>query len=345
MKKISVLIIVILFIIHPSATGKMNSNFFENDTDYYALIVGCMIFKNESWNIASENRTVDSYQRFLYDPLVQSANWHEDNIVFLTDDHADRQSVLDALLSLSLRVDENDVFLFSWHSHGNQVPDLDGDEAFFNQDDRFDETIAPYDIDVVNNSLVNYISDDDLRLYLDMFYCEAIIVNIEACFSGGFAEDLTKTLENEEIPGRVIFLSTPNNHLEWVHPWDAWGWMSSLGMVISSPLTDRNNDLWISVDEAYHLAAPLYYCRSYIWIHGIPFLGGMLGSHIMFQLIDVLTIRREFFDNHFLLSVLIGLGIVRIIEHHSEKETGHPSANHALYVDTVDGDLLFIYLG
>lgn len=317
-----------------------------NEKEYFALIAGCMVFQNSSWNIVPENQTTDKFHRYLYDSLLESANWKEENILLLTDEQATREAILQALTNFSEQVGENDVFLFSFHSHGNQIPDENGDEATFNETDIFDETIAPYDINVRNGSLINYISDDELTTYLNLFSCDTIIVNIEACFSGGFAQDLTNIPLEPASPNRFIMLSTPENNLEWIHPRLAWGWMASLGFSLSTPYTDRNGDGWISVEEAFQLASPLYTYRTYLYIDLLPFLASSMGTYVLYHILTVLT--HSFATYRILgiiLSFLVGFGVVKTIENSSERYTGYPSANIATHIDMYPGELPLIQLG
>jgi len=316
-----------------------------NSKEYYAFIGGCMKYQNESWNIANNNSSVDSYHRYVYNALLKSKNWKQENIVFLTDEQASQQAIYDALSNLSNQVDENDIFLFSWHSHGNQVLDENGDEAIYNELDTFDEVISPYDIDVVNGELVNYISDDILVEYLDMFHCEAIIVNIEACFSGGFADDIITEGSNGGSSGRFVMLSNPENNLEWIHPWVAWGWMSSLGLVLSSPISDRDDDGWISAEEAFSIASPMYSFRSYLWIYGMPFTAGFVGFQLISRIIDFFSSKAQMDEMvRFMLSILVGVCMITIIEHASERDTGYPSSNRAISIDAYNGNLPLIQL-
>lgn len=334
------------FIIITPSLSQANIHVHSSETEertYYALIAGCMRFQNQSWNIAAENTTVEHFHRFIYDALLQSKNWEKENIVFLTDEQATRQTILGTLNNFSKKVGSNDVFLFSFHSHGNQIPDEDGDEAIYNINDQFDEVIIPYDIDMKNNKLINYISDDELTTKLNDFSCEAILVNIEACLSGGFSEDLIEHSHESNTSNRMILLSTPNNNLEWIHPLAAWGWMSSLGLILSSSFSDRNHDGWISAEEASFFASPLYTLRSYTWIHLIPFLSSSIGAYILLTILDQ-NIKKTTIPSTLLImiSFITGISMVTIKEIISYQQTGYHSSNKAICVDHYPGELLLI---
>ena len=64
-----------------------------------------------------------------------------------------------------------------------------------------DPVTEPNDIDVVDGKLVHYISDDEVVAYLSLFHCKALIVNIGACFSGGFADDIIADSSNSDSSG------------------------------------------------------------------------------------------------------------------------------------------------
>ena len=317
----------------------------QNESKYYALIGGCLIYKNESFSIAPTNKSLESYHRFIYDSLLQSENWVEENIILLTDKNATRENVLYYLSYFAEITDENDIFLFSWHSHGTQVEDTDGDEAEYNPSDTFDEVILPYDVEVSNGKLQNYISDDELNIYLDAFTVEAMVINVEACFSGGLVdEDPVSTLDINK-QGRIILMSTPPNHLGWIHPIDAYGWMSSLGRILQTPIADRNKDGWISVEEAFQLASPIYTFRTYFWYHLIPFIATSSLTYGTFKAIQSIF-HSSFLPNNILifLSFFCGIYTVWKIEHMSTDQGLPPAKNRATIKDGYPGELPFIQL-
>ncbi|RLF60017.1 MAG: hypothetical protein DRN27_00715 [Thermoplasmata archaeon] len=349
----SIILLFLLSIYNPVLASNMDyiHNIQENDSNiqiepkYYALIGGCLIYENDSFSIASTNESLDSYHRYIYDSLLQSENWHEENIILLTDKNATRENVLFYLSYFAEIVSENDIFLFSWHSHGSQVEDTDGDEAKYDPSDIFDEVILPYDVEVLNGKLQNYISDDELNIYLDAFSVEAMVINVEACFSGGLVDEDTVSTLDINKQGRIILMSTSPNHLGWIHPVDAYGWMSSLGLMLQSPIADRNNDGWISVEEAFKLASPIYTFRTYFWYHLIPFMATSSLTYFALKIIQSI-IDSSLLPNNILifLSLFCGLYNVWKIEHTSTDQGLAPAGNHATIKDGYPGDLPFIQL-
>ncbi len=314
-------------------------------TEYYALIGGCLRYQNESFNIASGNSSVETYHRYIYDSLLSSSNWKEQNILLLTDENATREKVVSALGYFAEIADADDVFLFSWHSHGNQVKDIDGDEAVVRPDDTFDEVILPYNVDIINGSLTNYISDDELGSYLEAFTVEAMVIIVEACFCGGLVDEEPSQILDINAPGRIVMMSTPPNHLGWIHPIDAFGWMSSLGFALSTPLSDMNHDGWISAEEAFRLASPVYTFRTYLWMHLLPFMLGFSASYAFIRFIQLLLDKDGLSSNfRVLLSVLIGYLIVWYTEHASEFQGLPPAANRATLRDEYNADLQFLQI-
>lgn len=77
-----------------------------------------------------------------------------------------------------------DRVFFLYSGHGTQVPDDDGDERRQDSSDDKDEAIAPYDVNAVNQRLVNYIRDDQFNDWLAQLGGRSIVLLFDSCNSG-----------------------------------------------------------------------------------------------------------------------------------------------------------------
>ena len=100
----------------------------------------------------------------------------------LTDAAATKPAIMDVLTSMVTSAAPGDHLVFSFSSHGTQVPDTDGDEA-----DNADEAFATYDIAQKGNQwdVDTVIVDDELRNLLVKLQKGVLMeVFLDTCHSG-----------------------------------------------------------------------------------------------------------------------------------------------------------------
>lgn len=100
----------------------------------------------------------------------------------LTDRNASRRAVLAALDAAAREARPEDLFVFYFSGHGFQEAAAGGVEA-----DGLDEFLAPYDS--TSKGTARDISDDELAARLRAVPGRILVV-IDSCHAGGFAEDL-----------------------------------------------------------------------------------------------------------------------------------------------------------
>ena len=174
----------------------------DGKTEYYAIIAGCIKYKDP----ANDIPIGWAQQRFLLWSLLAAPNWKRKNIIVLFNDETDifhplltmggatRKNILRALDYMAKRVDGDDIFLFAWQGHGSSVEDDDGDEMrWWKPWDRWDEVICPYDTYTdKSGKLHNYIRDDELEEKFDNILCKGQCIILECCLSGGLIEKSVK---------------------------------------------------------------------------------------------------------------------------------------------------------
>lgn len=280
------------------------------EIEYYAVIAACASYEHPEANLPIGEFKLKS----LYRTLLLSSNWKESNIILLVNDHtnsplkysggATRANIIKALEEMAIKVDDNDVFLFSWQGHGSEVPDEPlGDEGIF---DRFDEVICPYDCyrkPGLSGDLANYITDDELGQLFSNIKGEGQFLIFESCLSGGLVSGGIFSIDadgdgrinseeaniyNEEMDpefepdtnsddvdgrGRVVLVSTLDGTL------GRASWLTGFPMTVALSFAmkksilggakDKDNDGYISAEEAFKWARPRVFAQNGIMWMGI----------------------------------------------------------------------------
>ena len=294
----------------------------ENQTDFYAIISACIKYENKSLNLPLSMipSPIENDFFYLFDALNQSTNWKRENIILLINENATKQNLTNAFQKMSNLVDSNDIFLFSWAGHGSIMNDTDGDEKKYNPTDFYDEIICPYDINVINSSLVNALSDDELEYYFSNINAKGKCLLFESCFSGGLisenetnqslfqhglytdiASSITETIDVDK-KNNVVVMSTIPNHLSrlGVH---GFSLTYSLAKAFENTNNDKNNDGFISIEEAFNNAKKRYVIESAApfmlsWIYF--YLSMKLGLH---NLAFKIPFFKQFYEKPFVRNI------------------------------------------
>lgn len=242
----------------------------DGQSTYYAVLVGCSDYEQDSYDLPKGFLPPISVEKMsvLYETLLNAPNWDEQNIVVLMNKDASRQGIIDALEEMSHRVDENDIFMFSWCGHGTRIEDVDGDEAIFDENDCYDEAICPYD---VGEGGENCISDDDLDVLFSQIECSSMLLFFECCFSGGLVE---KNSDSVDLDGqnRIVITSTKPDCLGRMSLVFGWPLLNAFSLGLGEMSRDSNEDGWISAEEAYSISKPVFNVESSVlWTAALIF--------------------------------------------------------------------------
>jgi hypothetical protein len=252
-----------------------------NETEYYAVLCACSRYANPKYDLPKIMPAPESKLRVLYDALIQTKNWDPDHIILLLNENATKHNITDALETMSTRVKEDDIFLFTWSGHGSHIPDVDGDEARWDANDTYDEIICPYDITKVNGNFTNVISDDDLHFYFSNIHAKGKCLIFESCLSGGLVDQnhsqtadvptIKKMLvgadsyaptppsETMDVNGNntIVIMSTLPNTLGLMSYMTFSPLLYSIAKVITDDKRcDKNNDGVLSAEEIFQQARP-----------------------------------------------------------------------------------------
>jgi len=286
----------------------------DKESNFYAVIAACSRYENPGANLPPFSPFPDEKLMVLYDSLLESENWDENNIELLLNENATKENITGALEKMSDIVGPDDVFLFSWQGHGGVRFDDDGDEKANDPKDEYDEVIIPY-----NTS--NFIRDDELDFYFSKIKSKGMCLIFESCFSGGMVDkgkklDLLVNNNNEREfnvldvndENRVVIMSTLSSTVCRASYIFAFPMTYCLARALSGKARDRDKDGFISVEEAFKFARfRAILCSNLYWIFdmGMGFvvallvgssnpaavvLSNFIGMYLVIQLITKLRV-------------------------------------------------------
>ncbi|MGE0787574.1 MAG: caspase domain-containing protein [Sandaracinaceae bacterium] len=145
--------------------------------------------------------------RLLAEAMRESHVQNATDQLVLPDNLATRQGFEQGVSQIASIARPEDVVLVFYSGHGNQVPDDDGDEL-----DQLDETIVLFD---------GPMRDDEVVRSLERIGAGTVMLVLDSCFSGGFADDWVRQR------GRVGIFSSDEDVLSDVaEPHRAGGYLS-----------------------------------------------------------------------------------------------------------------------
>jgi len=125
--------------------------------------------------------------------LLNASGFQEDNIRCLTNSEATKEGITEAFSDIAADSGYGDIVFIHFSGHGQQIEDLDGDEAG-DPLEPYDEAWIPYDARRTYQRGVyegeNHIIDDEINHYLHEIRKAVgtngkILVSVDACHSGG----------------------------------------------------------------------------------------------------------------------------------------------------------------
>jgi len=185
-------VVVILLLTSTSAiaidcaqqSGELKSITIQNtdNIDRWAVIVGISDYIGSDGDLIAPAPDSEYLYSLLQD---KDSRWNANNMLLLLNEIATKQNILNALDWLKENTNEGDIILFSFNGHGSFVDD----EPPFDELDRKDEVICPYDCYRDDNGLLhNYITDDVLGSKFDEISNKGVkgmFLILDSCLSGG----------------------------------------------------------------------------------------------------------------------------------------------------------------
>ncbi len=236
-----------------------------SESEYFGVFVGLSAYEDDNISLPPPpyKKFSDERLRVLYDTLLEYDNWNEENMILLLNENGTKENIESAILQMSERVDENDVFVFAYQGHGGQIDDWDGDESINDPDDVFDEIICPHDFSFEDDVLYNYLSDDELDALFDTIDSQGMFLIFESCYSGGMIDNNTEYgswgIIDVDQTNRVIVTATCEEMIALTNMFIDLSLMKSFSDAISlGGEIDADEDGFLSAEELSESALQLY---------------------------------------------------------------------------------------
>jgi hypothetical protein len=259
-----------------------------NETVFYAVIAACSRYENPAYNIPKKpfQPIPESKLMVLYDSLLSAKNWEKENIILLLNENATKSNILSAIQEMSEIVTENDIFVFSWSGHGSQVAQNNNSSTTTTTEEPYKTVICPYDMNIENQTMVNYICSTQLDQYFSNITAKGQILLFECCLSGGLVSEKQTMLKNKnqaytlDVDGenRVVIMSTPADFIGRATFTTGYPLINSFAIVFDKYIQDENNDGFLSIQKAFKPARILTLIQSSFY-----FIGIWLYSFIIFK--------------------------------------------------------------
>lgn len=214
--------------------GDISTNYedLSNDVEYYALIIGVEKFED----IELPGPYIDDAAIDMYEKLISSSNWNEENIKLLLNENATKAGIKDAItLWLDDKEIENDVVLYYFTGHSWKTPLLE----------RFKGHTYTYPYDYLND---NKITDVELSSWFDELESKHIAIILDTCYSGRMTalNKIGRTVL--AAGGKILFCPVDgDDSLE-------SGIFTYHLLQGFDGVADINNDGWISAEEVFRYA-------------------------------------------------------------------------------------------
>jgi hypothetical protein len=240
MKKKFLAFFIIFLLFH---TFTFISNASENKTDgsnernYYALIIG--IEKFIGIELPEEDH-IDDDAIAMYELLLNSKNWKEENIKMILNENATKDKIQDAIVNwLGEKEDENDIVLIYHVGHGWKIP--------LRQRKYGHAAVLTYN-ETEEHRLEDRITDKEYDSYVDELDSKHITIILETCYSGKMFALRQR--------GRVILAAGGKYFFCGVDEDDTLG-SGIFGYFLRQGfegVADLNNDGWVTSEEAFRYA-------------------------------------------------------------------------------------------
>lgn len=208
-----------------------------DDREYYALIVGVEKFKF-SEDLPEDK--IDDTAIAMYELLINSHNWKEENIKMLLNENATKANIHDAIVNwLDEKEDKNDVVLIFYADHGWKLP--------FWKWKHGRAYVFTYD-ETEEHRLEDKITDKEFAAWVDELESKHIAIILETCYSGRMLALRQRGRVLLAAGGRFLFCGVDED--------DSLGYGIFAYFLFQgfNGVADLNNDGWVTAEEAFRYA-------------------------------------------------------------------------------------------
>lgn len=170
--------ILILFVTPSFAISnniKITSNNYSENVEYWGVCI-----------VAFDDENDDIKEPFIYNSLLEADNWDEAHLKLLFREEATRDAILESLDWLIDNADEDDVVLFSDHSHGT-----------YRRSDK------KYGIVPIDSEVSGIITVEELDEKFDLIKASELCLIFDCCLSGNFVDK--ENLEFNKINKDIFY--------------------------------------------------------------------------------------------------------------------------------------------
>lgn len=237
----------------------------DNKTEYYAIIAACSKYNDSKLNLPKFLPPHKEWKlKAFYNTLIKADNWNEENIILLINEDATVENIRNAFNEMKNKIDENDVFLFSWQGHGSKVPYVsNGSDSEVDEGDGYQRIIAPYDVYRDEYGFLhNYLTDQELDSMFSNINSKGQFIIFECCYSGKIIKNLAKEK-------RVLIALTEDDNLGLIDLFIGFPMTMSLALGINPNLLtgqkDKNNNGFLSAQEIFCWSKPIINVATRLW--------------------------------------------------------------------------------
>ena len=169
----------------------------------YALLVGI----NEYTKVRPLRGSLNDIAQ-IKQILIHDLEFSEDKIRILIDEDATKENILSALDSLATQTKAGDSLFWYYSGHGFMMLDENGDEAFREAGDRYDEILVPYDAapwprERATDPNPTMLSDDEIARALSGMDGKRVVIIFDSCHSGSATRAVGDANGRSLYPGFV----------------------------------------------------------------------------------------------------------------------------------------------
>ena len=208
------------------------------DVEYYALLIGVETFAGG--NMYPLEDKIDDDAISMYNLLLNSSNWKEQNIKLMLNENATKDKIKENIEDwLGNIADENDIVLIYYTSHGWKLK--------LRQRKYGHAMILTYN-ETDEHRLKDRITDKEFDSYVDKIKSKHIAIILGSCYSGRMFALRQK--------GRVLLAAGGKHFFCGVDEDDSLGGGIFTHFIKQGleGVADLNNDGWVTAEEAFRYA-------------------------------------------------------------------------------------------
>ncbi|MGC9517811.1 MAG: caspase family protein [Methanomicrobiales archaeon] len=250
-RTLKIIIILTILIIIIGLVGILISENIHNDiyvklsapSQKYVYIIGISQYQDDYQGFTLGSKDAVKIKSFL----VESAKFKTNNTRLLVDSEAKNAQIKNDLKSYSKAVSPNDLLMIYYSGHGDRIKTSENGKS------EYQYILCPYD---ETSDHANSLSGKEFQSLVKNINAKNLVFIFDSCNSGGMIEDLTA---NNTFSNRYVILASCEENESSVGDEELGGGVFTYFLLeaFTKPEADRDQDGWISIEEAFIYARPL----------------------------------------------------------------------------------------